>query len=236
MSNKNKLNNYNFGTSEGFYSKVLKSLYFYLSKYYKGDKCLELGCADGAGTKILLKYFKKVVAVDGSSRQIELAKTNVKNNKVHFVCSYFEALDLSEKFDTIVLAHVLEHVEDPILVLRKAKSLLKKDGIIIIDVPNAQSLHRQAGVRMGLLKDEYELNDSDKSVGHRRVYDKKKLAADIKKSRLYIVKTGGFFLKAFSNEQLDKIISEKDLEAFGAIGVKYPDIAAEIYFLCSNEN
>ncbi len=39
-------------------------------------------------------------------------------------------------FDVITMWHFLEHAQDPHLVLRQARSWLKQDGILVIDVPN----------------------------------------------------------------------------------------------------
>jgi len=47
--------------------------------------------------------------------------------------------------------HVLEHVDDPVAVLRLVKSWLKPGGRVLAAVPNARSIHRQAAVIMGLL-------------------------------------------------------------------------------------
>lgn len=227
------LDKYNFSTKEGFNSTLLKLRYSHLSRYFKGDSCLELGPADGEGTKILLKYFKKVVAVDGSKKLINKAKKEIKSKKVVLINSYFENLDLEEKFDTIMMAHVLEHVKNPVLVIKIATKFLKKDGIIIVDVPNALSIHRQVGVLMGMLKSEYELNKQDLSIGHKRVYNMQKLVKDITLGGLRVKNKGGIFLKPFSNAQMEKILSKKRIEAFSLMGIKFPEIAAEIYVVCS---
>ena len=39
-------------------------------------------------------------------------------------------------FDIITMWHFLEHTPDPHLAVRKAKSWLKRDGILVVDVPN----------------------------------------------------------------------------------------------------
>ena len=174
MSEKNyqrRLNKYNFSTNAGFNSVLLELRYEELKKFYVGDSCLEMGCADGKGTSLLLKYFKRIVAVDGSGKFLNMAKMDVKDSKVEFVHSLFEELDLKEKFDVVILPHILEHVSDPIRVLQVAKKHVSCDGLIIIDVPNALSLHRQLGVQMGMIKTEYTLNEADLSIGHQRIYD-----------------------------------------------------------------
>lgn len=227
------LDEYKFSTKEGFNSTLIKLRYDYLSKSFKGKSCLELGCADGEGTKILLNYFDRIVGVDGSERLIKKARKEIKNKKVDFVVSYFESLNLNEKFDTVFLGHILEHVEDPVRVIFSAKKFLRKKSVMLVDVPNALSVHRQVGVLMGMLSSVYSLNEADISIGHRRVYDLNKLEEDVKKAGMKVVETGGLFLKPLSNSQLEKILDKKGIVAFNEVGKRYPNIAAEIYVICS---
>ena len=75
--------------------------------------------------------------------------------------SLAENFETELKFDNIVLGHVLEHVEDPVAILQKARTWLSEDGVILAAVPNARSLHRQAAVLMGLLSYEEDMNEAD---------------------------------------------------------------------------
>jgi 2-polyprenyl-3-methyl-5-hydroxy-6-metoxy-1,4-benzoquinol methylase len=228
----NNLDKYKFSTKNGFNSVLLKLRYEKLSKYFKGDSCLELGCADGEGTKILLKHFKRIIAVDGSQKLVAEAKNEISSNRVTFICSYFEDLKFNEKFDTIVLAHILEHVSDPLRTLKIARKFLKKGGVMIVDVPNALSIHRQVGVLMGMIKSEHALNSADLSIGHRRVYDMNSFKKMAKKADLKIIREGGLFMKPFSNVQMEKLLDKKGIHAFNEVGQRYPEIAAEIYIIC----
>jgi 2-polyprenyl-3-methyl-5-hydroxy-6-metoxy-1,4-benzoquinol methylase len=232
IKNYKNLDKYNFSTKVGFNAVLLKLRYRHLSKYFKGKTCLELGCADGEGTKILMNYFDSTVAVDGSDKLIRKAQKEIRSEKVTFIRSYFEDFEISEKFDTILLAHVLEHVDNPEFVIKKVVEFLKENGVLIIDVPNANSIHRQAGVLMKMLKNKYQLNQADKSIGHKRVYDMERLLRDISASGLALVDKGGLFLKPFSNDQMGAILPKNAIEAFNSLGVKYPEIAAEIYVIC----
>lgn len=45
-----------------------------------------------------------------------------------------------ETFDLITIWHVLEHTEDPSFVLGKLRSLLKPDGILVVEVPNIEAV------------------------------------------------------------------------------------------------
>ncbi len=111
--------------------------------------------------------------------------------------SLFETFNTNEKFDTIILNHVLEHIEEPITLLKHIKNWLSPDGVLILGVPNAKSFHRLAAVKMGLLNSEYDLNERDHQLGHYRVYDFKLLLNDIKKADLKVKFKGEFLLNFF---------------------------------------
>jgi len=198
-----------------------------LSKLYTGDSCLVLGPSEGGEQeKPLSSYFKRVVCVDGSSRV--LAKLKEACPDYVYVHSLFEELKMSEQFDTILLMHVLEHVKNPVALLRSLKPNLKKSGRLIACVPNARSLHRLLGVKMRLIKTPYELGESDFKVGHRRVYDMGALKRDIKSAGLREFDSGGIFLKPLSNPQLEKLGYEV-ADGFYELGKEFPESCAEIW-------
>lgn len=233
----NKLENYqkNYSTSQGLNALASTQLgYRTFSKYFSGKSCLELGCADGGGTKILLPHFDNVTVVDGSSLMLSRLSKNIQSKKLTVVHSLFENLNLKKKFDTIVASHVLEHVEIPELILETIRHHAHPKSRIIISVPNANSLHRQAGVLLRILNSVYDLGKSDKLIGHGRVFDQEKLRKIINGSGFRIVAEGGYFLKIFSYSQLEKIManSGKMINAYGKLGERYPEIAAEIYAVC----
>src|SRR5579864_7784973 len=201
-----------FSSKEGFNSRLISFRYQILAPYFKGKTCLELGSADGQGTSHLVNFFDIVTAVDASPKYIEDIKKNFPKDKVKPICSLFEELDLEEKFDTVMLTHILEHVEDPVNVLKIGKKFLKKGGVLLVDVPNADSINRLVGVKMGLLKNKFELHAGDIRIGHRRVYILDTLSKDIKKAGLKVVKKGGVFFKPVSNDQIEKFWTEEMIQ------------------------
>ena len=54
-------------------------------------------------------------------------------------------------FDRIILADVLEHLVDPMEVLRKLSKLLKNDGKFLIDIPNIA----HSSIKYNLLKNNF---------------------------------------------------------------------------------
>lgn len=229
-----RLNNVSkqYSSRKGLDSKLIQYRAKTLLPDFKGSRVLELGCADGLMTQMLIKHFKKVVAVDGSTEFCEITKNKVKAENLKVICALFEEYETDEKFDTIIMAHIMEHVKDPVLICKKAKNWLRDNGVILIDVPNANSIHRQAGVKMGLLKRVDELNELDKKLGHRRVYTWETLQEDIESAGLKIKEMGGVFLKPLTNSQIERWFTEEMMGAFFELGKEYPEIAAEIYAVC----
>jgi len=206
--------------------------YQHLMQYFVGKTCLEMGSAEGSGTPYLLKHFDKVTIVDGSREAVENVSKKLKSPKLNAIHSYFEDMDFGDtKFDTIVVAHILEHVSTPQETLQKAKSFLAPGGVIIVDVPNGNSLHRQVGVQMGLLNKNTQLNEADLSIGHQRVYTPDTFKKEIESAGLNIKIFGGMFIKVVSNKQTEKHFNKEQLEALFKVGEHNPEIAAEIFII-----
>ncbi|WP_448625329.1 class I SAM-dependent methyltransferase [Geodermatophilus sp. URMC 64] len=198
-----------------------------LRRHWRGARCLELGPAEGIVTAELAGAFPELTVVEGSSTFCH--ELSARFPGVTVVNALFEEFTPAHRFDTVVLGHVLEHVVDPVGLLDRIRDWVAPGGVLIATVPNAQSLHRQAAVLMGLLPTENALNDTDHHYGHRRVYDPAEIRADFAAAGWTVTTTGGYWLKPVSNAQTAEHWSPEMLDAFLELGERYPDVAAEIY-------
>ncbi len=196
-------------------------------RYIRGTTLLELGPAEGVMTARLVALGLEVTVVEGSRRFCEELTARHPQLKVHN--ALFEEWEPDGRFDTIVLGHVLEHVADPVDVLRRVRGWLSDEGRVLAAVPNSRSLHRQAAVEMGLLDFEEQLNEADHHHGHRRVYNPETFRRDFRAAGLSIDIFGGYWLKPVSNGQIEADWSPEMLAAFMRLGERYPDISGEIY-------
>jgi 2-polyprenyl-3-methyl-5-hydroxy-6-metoxy-1,4-benzoquinol methylase len=170
--------------------------------YAKGDSLLDMPCGDGTLTAMLAPKFRRVVGVDASSKHLALARDAVP--AATFYEALIEEFECDERFDTITLLNILEHVVDPVQVLKKAASLLAKDGLLLVHVPNAYAVNRRLAVLMGTLTVCEELSPFDiQVVGHRRSYTLDSLRADVEQADLKVKATGGVFYKSLSTPQMD---------------------------------
>jgi 2-polyprenyl-3-methyl-5-hydroxy-6-metoxy-1,4-benzoquinol methylase len=181
-------------------------------------------------TKYLTNDFEALHLVEGSLDLLQQIPDYANITKHH---SMFEDFTTPLKFDTIIMSHVLEHIEQPIPVLQRIKTWLAKEGVLIISVPNARSLHRIVAVKMGLLKTEHTLNERDHALGHYRVYDTETLCAHIQKAGFKILDKGGSFLKPLSNNQIEQYWTPEMVEGFFEAGKEFPENCAEIFVVCT---
>lgn len=232
-----KQNLQNISLNSKYAAGVNKSMILYscniLSRFIKGGggNILELGPAEGVMTEHLVNLGETLTVVEGSAVFCESLSKRFPFIKV--VHSLFEDYNPSEKFDTIVLGHVLEHVLDPVDILCRVKNLLTPKGLVFAAVPNSRSIHRQAAVIMDLLPYEEALNATDMHHGHRRVFNPESFRTAFINAGLRVNIFGGYWLKPLSNGQIESDWTSSMLDAFMQMGERYPDIAGEIYVLAS---
>lgn len=210
---------------------ILKTHQLFM-RYAKNGSVLELGPAEGLMTERLVQDFDDVSVVEGSSIFCDQLNSRLPTVTIYNV--YFEEFQSNQKFDNIVLGHVLEHVNDPVFVLNHIKKFLKPNGIIFAAVPNARSIHRQAAVIMSLLDNEHALNSLDIHHGHQRVFNPESFRDIFNKAKLPITVFSGYWLKPLSNQQIEQDWTKEMLDAFMDLGERYPDIAGEIYIVSKN--
>lgn len=102
----------------------------------KFKKIIEIGCGDGT----MLKFFKKMNwVVYGIERNNVLPNKllNINNKKIS---SYKR-----KSFDLILMYNSLEHIKKPFKLLKNILNKLKKNGLVIITVPNYSSYQYKFG-------------------------------------------------------------------------------------------
>ncbi|WP_300754565.1 class I SAM-dependent methyltransferase [uncultured Brachyspira sp.] len=127
---KNKL--FETAKSKMRYARSLSQFNFiknYIDFYNK--KVCEIGAFDG----LLLNIFKKNGCDVYGYELNDNARLYAKNKYDIDLKPNF--LESKEKYDIIMLSHVIEHFKNPFDVLIKIKNMLKDDGYLYIEVPNS---------------------------------------------------------------------------------------------------
>lgn len=119
-----------------FRSLNIRKKFKLVNQLAKGKTILDIGC----GTGELLSYFKKM---GWDTMGIEPNPSARKFAKNTYQLEVFEEENLDKlkenSFDVISMWHVLEHVPDLQGRIEQVKNLLRKDGLLIIALPNIES-------------------------------------------------------------------------------------------------
>lgn len=100
----------------------------------KNKDIFEIGCGAGG---LLVAFRDSGANVSGCDIGEEYLKHGSK--LFHLDLKFGSFVDFakndSNKFDLIILSHVIEHIKDPIFLLNKIKIMLKPRGLVVIEAP-----------------------------------------------------------------------------------------------------
>jgi 2-polyprenyl-3-methyl-5-hydroxy-6-metoxy-1,4-benzoquinol methylase len=231
-----------YKTENSPYSMSMKkSVMKTFKPFIKGGSALELGCSDGYMTEMISNLVDNLDVYDGCKLFLDKAKERaIEKNllNINFNFSLFENIDTTIKYDYVIASYILEHVLDPVEIMKKAYNLLKNDGLLFIVVPNANALSRQLALHMGMYHDTKDLTENDLNHGHRRVYDRVDLNRDIEKAGFINIAQGGLMLKILADFQMNKLIENRILETsqldgLYTLGLEYPDLCGSLFSIAS---
>jgi 2-polyprenyl-3-methyl-5-hydroxy-6-metoxy-1,4-benzoquinol methylase len=205
--------------------------------FFKKGNLLELGSFQGNFTRRFLSYFNDITCVEASDEAIKVAEAKL-GDKVKFVNGMFEDITLPSHYDNIILTHVLEHITDPVAVLKKVNAhWIAGTGRLFIVCPNANAPSRQIAVKMGLISHNSAVTSAEKEHGHQITYTLDTLERDARLAGLNVIHRSGIFFKALANYQWDRllntdIISKEYLDGCYQLGQVYPDLCSSIFLVC----
>lgn len=187
---------------------------------------LELGVGHGYSTNTFAKYFRNHTVIDADKKLIEKFEQTYQGLDVMFENTYFESFQTDVKYDIIVMGFILEHVNDPVEIMKRYISYLKEDGTMFLAVPNAESLHRRFANLAGLLPDMGALSDTDIRFGHQRYYTVDSLKEDIERAELKLIRMEGIWLKPFTTSQIVSLkLDPKIIKGMCRVAYDYPELS-----------
>ncbi len=114
---------------QGLHNSLQKLRVRWFKKYLSNGEVLDVGSGEGV--------FGKMLGQDFNMTNLEFPGAKVKNKNIIKVD--FLRWKTNKRFDAIVFLESLEHVSTPIKFLKKATSLLKKNGLIFVEYPRFDS-------------------------------------------------------------------------------------------------
>jgi ubiquinone/menaquinone biosynthesis C-methylase UbiE len=133
------------------YSHVLwymhiSSLHFFrqrlAARVHRGGNVLEVGSGHGLLLFLAIRDLQMKTALAWDLSQVSLDQTHDALGRLgaldraRFAVQDMHAAEPGEeRFELIILSHLLEHLEDPVRALRKTGRLLAKNGLVYVNVP-----------------------------------------------------------------------------------------------------
>ncbi|MCW3102496.1 MAG: Methyltransferase type 12 [Bacteroidetes bacterium] len=116
----------------------VKAKRFLLDGINSESTVLDLGCNQGENASLIAQKAKEVVGVDFNAQAIEKAKAQFSAPNLSFV--HGEAIEYVSankgRFNTLVLSHILEHIDDQRAFLMSFRSFFKH---IYIELPDLEA-------------------------------------------------------------------------------------------------
>ena len=148
---------------------------FRLLKHLKKGKMLDIGSAEGKFAYLMKFRGWDVTCVEPTEHYAQFAR---KMFGLHVIPKRLEEVPITDKYDLVTLSTVLEHVFDPISILKLCRSFLNENGKIYIRVPNVLSRHyasthlflftedtlRTILAKCGLVMTKYEVHNNEMYV------------------------------------------------------------------------
>lgn len=127
--------------SEKFFERTRRRVHWICGQT-KGDSILDIGCSQGIISILLAREGKQCLGLDINALSVEQALEYLKSepehvrNNINFICADAVLHDYAgQKFDTILLTEILEHLVYPSRLLELAAGLLNPNGRIVVTVP-----------------------------------------------------------------------------------------------------
>jgi len=186
------------------------------------SKVLDIGCAEGYLSKKIALKGCEVVGIELDTEAALKAEKYCKE----VIIGNIESIKLNEKylnyFDYIILADVLEHLQDPLKILNKFNRYLKDDGYIIISVPNIANWRIRFKLLMG--------NFDYKKFG---ILDEEHLRFFTEKTAKRLVRDAGFVICNFGLTVGDL---NRLAKLFHSVGLIWPNFMAYQFFIVARKD
>src|SRR5688572_6154810 len=134
------------GTAEA--QRICRERVAWVLSAIAGPRVLDIGCSQGIVSILAARAGHEVLGVDVEQPQIDFARAQLDQEpeevrgRARFLLADMLVADLgSQKFDTIILGEVLEHLAAPRQLLERAGEFLAPNGRFVITTPFGLSVH-----------------------------------------------------------------------------------------------
>jgi 2-polyprenyl-3-methyl-5-hydroxy-6-metoxy-1,4-benzoquinol methylase len=168
-------------------------------------RVLEFGCGPGHVTRVMNERGCQVTGLEGDPVAAERAAEHAEQILVtDFDVDDYAAKLVGEQYDVALFGDVLEHVREPVELLRSVRPLLRRGGHVVMSLPNVAHID----VRLALLGGKFEYKPwglLDES--HLRFFTRDSIEQLVREAGFRMVELRRVFVPAFGSEiELDRAV------------------------------
>ncbi len=126
--------------AENYWFRRHLAVYEWIAGRVAGGRVLDLACGEGYGADRLARSAAEVVGLDANPEAYDHARQRYRRPNVSFQRGLVETFVEPGSYDAVVFLQTIEHVHDPVAVVKHIASLLTPDGVAYISTPNVLTL------------------------------------------------------------------------------------------------
>lgn len=202
---------------------------------YEPSTVLEVGC----GLDPLFNHTTSVqfhTVVEPVDEFVERARSAAADDTVTVIHGELQEVtdQLDKGYDLIVLSSLLHEVPDPDELLAAVREITGPETKVHLNVPNVRSFHRLLAYEMGVIDRIDETSEMESRFQRHTHFDEEKLRSILDENGFDIEEFGTYFIKPFSNAQLEEILKQEIADESLIRGLRgmskhLPEMGAEMY-------
>jgi 2-polyprenyl-3-methyl-5-hydroxy-6-metoxy-1,4-benzoquinol methylase len=126
--------------AENYWYRRHLAVYEWIGARVVGKRVLDMACGEGYGSAVLARGAESVLGVDANPQAFEHARLRYARQNLRFERGMVENHGEPGAYDAVVFLQTIEHVQDPLAVLRHFRSLLAPGGAVYVSTPNVVTL------------------------------------------------------------------------------------------------
>lgn len=196
----------------------------------------------GPGRNSLFQFYKETwvgtILEPMPQNYQQLSEVFIEYPNISIVDKTIEQLGRSNKqpFDLIILSSVLHEIPNYRKALEEIYLLLENQGVLLIVVPNAESIHRQIGVNLGIISDLFQLSTTQSKMQQGVVFSIDTLTNLVAEAKFEVLQCITSFVKPLTHKQMQErvdhgVISDKDLDSLYKLSELFEPFGSEIFLI-----
>jgi 2-polyprenyl-3-methyl-5-hydroxy-6-metoxy-1,4-benzoquinol methylase len=125
---------------ENYWFRRHLAVYEWIGARVIGRRVIDMACGEGYGSEVLSRGATSVLGVDANPEAHEHARLRYQRQNLSFQRNMVERAGQPGAYDDVVFLQTIEHVENPVALLRRFKELLADGGRAYISTPNLLTL------------------------------------------------------------------------------------------------